>query len=203
MDSQRALFPGNGHDMEPREPEGFRYQAEFIERAEETSLVSSISQLDLKPFEFHGYFGNRRVVNFGFRYNFNQRSVEQAGTIPPFLRDLLIRAAAFAGQDHDAIRQVGINEYRAGAGIGWHKDKQEFGIIAGISLGSSAVMRFRRKVGNGWQRVSWTLDPRSIYLFSGAARSEWEHSIPPCNGLRYSITMRTLAYAYTLAPSRG
>jgi len=183
--------------MGQREPEGFRYQAEFIKSAEETALVSSISQLDLKPFEFHGYFGNRRVVNFGFRYNFNQRSVEQAETIPPFLRDLLIRAAAFAEQDHDAIRQVGINEYRTGAGIGWHKDKQEFGIIAGISLGSSAVMRFRRKLGNGWQRVSWTLDPRSIYLLSGAARSEWEHSISPCNGLRYSITMRTLADAHT------
>jgi alkylated DNA repair dioxygenase AlkB len=197
MGSQQALFPSDGREMGQREPEGFRYQAEFIKSAEETALVSSISQLDLKPFEFHGYFGNRRVVNFGFRYNFNQRSVEQAETIPPFLRDLLIRAAAFAEQDHDAIRQVGINEYRTGAGIGWHKDKQEFGIIAGISLGSSAVMRFRRKLGNGRQRVSWTLDPRSIYLLSGAARSEWEHSISPCNGLRYSITMRTLADAHT------
>jgi alkylated DNA repair dioxygenase AlkB len=34
--------------------------------------------------------------------------------------------------------------------------------------------------------------PRSIYLLTGAARTEWEHSIPAVSELRYSITFRTL-----------
>jgi hypothetical protein len=37
-----------------------------------------------------------------------------------------------------------------------------------------------------------TLQPRSGYLLSGAARYAWQHSIPPTKALRYSITFRTL-----------
>jgi DNA oxidative demethylase len=36
------------------------------------------------------------------------------------------------------------------------------------------------------------LSPRSIYVLTGAARTEWEHSIPAVKDLRYSITFRTL-----------
>jgi len=34
--------------------------------------------------------------------------------------------------------------------------------------------------------------PRSAYALRGAARSEWEHSIPPLSALRYSVTFRSL-----------
>ena len=113
--------------------------------------------------------------------------------MPAFLDDLLIRVADFAGTDPKAFRQVGVGEYRVGAGIGWHKDKQDFGIIVGVSLLASATMRFRRANGAGWTRVSHTVEPRSIYILDGEARTEWEHSIPPLSDLRYSITFRTLS----------
>jgi alkylated DNA repair dioxygenase AlkB len=35
------------------------------------------------------------------------------------------------------------------------------------------------------------LEPRSAYLLRSAARHEWEHSIPPAEALRYSVTFRT------------
>lgn len=55
-------------------------------------------------------------------------------------------------------------------------------------------MRFRRKDGTRWQRVSVPLAPRSLYQLSGEARHEWEHSIVEMPaGTRYSITFRTLA----------
>ena len=48
-------------EMEERstesEPRGFRYQDEIITEAEQAALVESLQQLDLKPFEFHGYLG--------------------------------------------------------------------------------------------------------------------------------------------------
>jgi alkylated DNA repair dioxygenase AlkB len=37
------------------------------------------------------------------------------------------------------------------------------------------------------------LAPRSAYLLSGPARHIWEHSIPPVDAHRYSITFRTMA----------
>jgi alkylated DNA repair dioxygenase AlkB len=88
---------------------------------------------------------------------------------------------------------VGVNEYRAGAGIGWHKDKPQFGIVVGVSLLTPATMRFRRPHGQKWIRTSHPLLPRSIYVLSGEARTDWEHSIPPLDALRYSITFRTLS----------
>jgi alkylated DNA repair dioxygenase AlkB len=109
------------------------------------------------------------------------------------LNGLRARAAEFAGYSAQDVKQVGINEYRAGAGIGWHRDKPEFGDVIGISLVKPAKMRLRKQYGNRWERHSIVLQPRSIYVLSGISRSEWEHSIPPVDELRYSIMLRTLA----------
>ena len=143
MASQRALFTETEQRLSAGEPRGFRYQEQIISEEAEASLAAELRQLDLRPFEFRGYLGHRRVVNFGLKYDFSRRSVRRADDMPSFLDDLLKRAASFAGCEKDAFRQVGVNEYRAGAGIGWHKDKPEFGIIVGVSLLAPATMRFR------------------------------------------------------------
>jgi hypothetical protein len=44
----------------------------------------------------------------------------------------------------------------------------------------------------GWERASIERQPRSMYLLRGAARTDWQHSIPPVDKLRYSITFRSL-----------
>lgn len=85
-----------------------------------------------------------------------------------------------------------VTEYSAGAAIGWHRDKAVFGEIVGISLQTPCTFRLRRKHGTTWERVNLTAAPRSAYLLSGPARSEWEHSIPPVDALRYSVTFRNL-----------
>src|SRR6202451_376814 len=166
---------------------------ELIDKAEEDELAIALGTLALKPFEFHGHLGNRRVISFGLRYDYSRRSVEAASELPPFLNELRTQAAEFAGRNVNEFRQAGVNEYRPGAGIGWHKDKAQFGMIVGVSLLASATMRFRRAHGRGWARVSQTVAPRSIYVLSGEARTEWEHSIPPLDKLRYSLTFRTLS----------
>jgi len=40
--------------------------------------------------------------------------------------------------------------------------------------------------------VRCSAEPRSAYLMRGPSRTEWEHSIPAVDELRYSITFRTL-----------
>jgi alkylated DNA repair dioxygenase AlkB len=82
-----------------------------------------------------------------------------------------------------------INEYRPGAGIGWHRDKAQFDEVAGVSLLAPCVLRFRRKATETWNRVSLTVEPCLAYVLSGATRTVWEHSIPAVDRLRYSIAV--------------
>ena len=171
-------------------PEGFRYQPEILSSSEERALVPRIAGLPFKEFEFQGFRGKRRIVSFGWRYDFNRGQLQQTEDIPAFLLSLRERAATFAGMSPERLQQVLVTEYSPGAGIGWHKDRPVFGEVVGISLVSACTFRLRRKQGQRWQRVSMEADPRSAYLLAGPARTEWEHSVPAVEQLRYSVTFR-------------
>jgi alkylated DNA repair dioxygenase AlkB len=173
-------------------PEGFRYQTEVLPLAEEQALVERIRELPLKEFEFHGYLGKRRVLYFGWRYEFGEERLRQTEELPPFLSELRERAAAFAGLAAEDLPHALVTEYSPGTQIGWHRDKGVFEDVIGVSLLSSCNFRFRRKVGAAWERYSLTVEPRSVYLLRGASRTEWEHSIAAVDELRYSVTFRSL-----------
>ena len=172
-------------------PEGLIYREALIDAAEEAALAQAIAALPFKPFQFHGYEGNRRVVSFGWAYDFARQVLEPAEAIPDFLLPLRARVAALAGRDPEDFRQALAIEYAPGAGIGWHRDRPQFEIVAGVSLLASCPFRFRRKTGARWQRATLRPAPRSAYVLTGPARTEWEHSIPPLEALRYSVTFRT------------
>ena len=176
----------------PPLPEGFKYQPSLLSPAEEETLLARVRELPFKNFEFHGYVGKRRVVSYGWKYDFNDRSLRNAEEIPSFLEFVRDRAAEFAGMTSSQLQQVLVTEYEGGAAIGWHRDKAVFGEVIGISLLSACTFRLRRKAGTTWERASITAEPRSAYLLSGPSRTEWEHSIPAVEELRYSITFRSM-----------
>jgi alkylated DNA repair dioxygenase AlkB len=179
-------------DATPRYPEGFRYQPALIDGTTETRMLEQIAALPFREFEFHGYTAKRRVISFGWQYDFGVERLHRVDDMPEFLLELRESAARFAGISPTALQHVLVMEYGPGAAIGWHRDKSVFGEIVGISLRSPCTFRLRRAVGARWERVSLIAEPRSAYLLSGAARSEWEHSIPAVDELRYSVTYRTL-----------
>jgi alkylated DNA repair dioxygenase AlkB len=171
-------------------PAGFHYAPEFISRTEERRLVEHLQRLEFNPFEFQGVLGKRRVVSFGWRYDFNGGGLTKTDDMPDFLLPLRERTAGFARLQPADLQQVLLTEYEPGAPIGWHKDRSVFGDVVGVSLLSACTFRFRRKAGARWERRSFVLAPRSTYLLHGPARTEWEHSIPAVTELRYSITFR-------------
>lgn len=179
-------------DAPVAEPEGFRYRPEVIAPDEESELASQVSALPFKPFEFHGHLGLRQVVSFGWKYDYGDRRIRRIEDIPGFLLPLRSRAADLAGLRPEELVQLLINQYAPGAPIGWHRDKPQFGKVVGVSLLSPSPMRFRRRRGSGWERVTVRLEPRSAYLLDGPSRDEWEHSLPPAERLRFSITFRSL-----------
>jgi alkylated DNA repair dioxygenase AlkB len=195
MTTQFKFFDGAGGDGEtsPKFPEGFRYRPELIERAGEEALLARVRELPFREFEFHGYTGKRRVVSFGWHYDFSARQLRKADDIPDYLLPLRETAAAFAGLEPCQLQHVLVIEYGVGAGIGWHRDKAVFGEVVGISLLAPCVLRLRRAVGGKkWERVKLLAEPRSAYHLSGPARTQWEHSIPSVDALRYSITFRNM-----------
>jgi alkylated DNA repair dioxygenase AlkB len=171
-------------------PDGFRYRGDLLTRSEQAALIVDIAPLAFREFEFHGFLGKRRVVHYGWKYDFSARSITKTDDIPTFLLPLRERAANFAGLSPDSLQQVLVTEYSPGAAIGWHKDKAVFGEVVGISLLSPCTFRLRRRKSNGWERCAIIAEPGSAYLIAGQSRTEWEHSIPPVEALRYSVTFR-------------
>ena len=126
---------------------------------------------------------SRRVeLPSGFRYQRDVITPAEETDLLARIRELPFREFEFHG--YTGKRRI--------VSFGWHRDKNVFNEIVGISLLAPCVFRLRRSVGDGWERVNVTAEPRSAYLLSGAARSEWEHSIPPVDALRYSVTFRNL-----------
>ncbi|HKP15179.1 MAG TPA: alpha-ketoglutarate-dependent dioxygenase AlkB [Gemmatimonadaceae bacterium] len=187
---------GNQFDLfgapQPAWPDGFRYEAEVIDASKEATVLERVRALPFRDFEFQGYTAKRRVISFGWQYDFGARRLLEADDMPEFLRELREHAARFARMPADALQHVLVMEYGPGAAIGWHRDKEVFGQVVGISLLSACTFRLRRASDTGWERVSLTAQPRSAYLLSGEARDEWEHSIPGVEQLRYSVTFRNV-----------
>ena len=172
---------------------GFRYEEEVIGKGEERALVERLSTLELAPFRFHGWLGNRKTQSFGWRYDFEDASFAPTEPIPDWLQSLRERAAAFAGVKSADFVHALLARYDPGAGIGWHRDRDVFEKVVGISLNSPTTLRFRQRTGTSFRRANLEVEPRSAYLLSGEARHDWEHSISPGGSLRFSITFRTLS----------
>jgi alkylated DNA repair dioxygenase AlkB len=126
-------------------PKGFDHKDEVLSPDREFVLVEQFAQLPFKEFEFQGFLGRRRVVSFGWRYDFSRRELQKAEEIPDFLLHLRVTATEFAGLDASRFQQVLVTEYSPGAGIGWDKDRPEFEHVIGVSLVSPCLFRLRRK----------------------------------------------------------
>ena len=180
-------------DLKPpasRMPEGFRYSPDVISVADERALVQAFEKLPLQPFEFQGFLANRRIFTFGHKYIFAGQRPRADASIPDYLRPLTEIAATISGKPAAAFEQLMVTEYAPGAGIGWHVDRPSYEEIVSISFLAPCTLRLRRKVGKTWERRSDLIEPRSVYLLSGPVRTSWQHSIPPLDALRYSVTLR-------------
>lgn len=182
---------------------GLSTMADMVTIKEEIALVAAIDATHLTPFRFQGWEGKRLTFSFGWNYDFDTQQVARAEPIPDWLLPLRSRMAAFAGLDADSLIQALLIRYDPGAGIGWHRDRPIYEHVVGLSLGTPADMRLRRRrPGGGFDRLSVPLDPRGAYHLCGEARHEWEHSIVELERPRWSITFRTPSARWNLTGER-
>lgn len=177
---------------EPTVP-GLAYGEDVVAAEEEAELIAAIDRSGLAPFRFQGFLGKRLTRTFGWSYDFDRGGFAPAEPLPDWLSPLRRCAARFAGLEPEELVHALLIRYDPGAGIGWHRDRPQFGDVIGVSLGHPATLRFRRRRPDGFDRRSVLLQPRSIYHLRGEARWTWEHGIAPMPATRWSITFRGLS----------
>ena len=186
---------------------GLEYHPDFLVASDEDRLLTHIDDsewlTDL----------SRRVMHFGYKYDYTSRRLDETariGPLPEWLARLATMVREAASEEakqlldpHRPFEQAIINEYLPGQGIAPHIDRDCFGpIVATVSLGSPVNMDFRCD-STGVEYVQ-RLEPRSLVLLYGDARAKWRHGIAKrhsdtWNGQktkrqrRVSITFRTIA----------
>ena len=159
-------------------PVGLEYHSDFLAASEEEGLLAHIDNsewlTDL----------SRRVLHFGYRYDYTNRRLDETariGPLPEWLTQLsnMVREAASKEakqllDPQQPFEQAIINEYLPGQGIAPHIDRDCFGpIVATVSLGSAVNMDFCCD-STGDEYVQ-RLEPRSLVLLYGDARFKWRH----------------------------
>lgn len=171
---------------------GLLLAEEAISPAQEAELAARIDAAPLAPFQFGQWRGKRLTTNYGSAYDYQRGQVSDAPPLPDWLADLRALLAPQLGREADAFIQGLLIRYDPGAGIGWHRDRPQYGEVMGLSLSAPATLRLRRRTPDGFERRTIELARRSLYLLSGEVRTEWQHSISPLDITRRSITFRTL-----------
>jgi alkylated DNA repair dioxygenase AlkB len=204
-------------DVEKQLLNGLVYKPDFLTPEEEEIILINIENLQLRTAYYQPdelktekYKSKRRHLGFGWGYDSEREEFIKGEPLPRFLEPVKKRIAKWLGISHTRVVEALINEYTPGSAIGWHRDRERFEHIVGISLSGWARMRFRPLPGS--EKVfrsvvtstkseenlfrtpvlSVELEPRSAYIMQSDVRWRWQHSVAPVEALRYSITFRTL-----------
>lgn len=182
------------------------YIQEFITPEKEAEVIEYLGSLPVVPYgesDLTSEFAFTHPVYDGYEIT---RAEAGAGTpiwvdgeagegveIPVVLKDLADEIS-LVEEDLPEFTSVYADRYPIGSVFVPHTDRSCYGpVIAGLSLGAEATLRFTRSDGLG-QTIDLTVERRSLYVMRGPLRYDpWEHSVVDVKGLRYSTTFRTAA----------
>jgi alkylated DNA repair dioxygenase AlkB len=174
---------------------GLVYVPDYVSFAEEQRLLHAVDSE-----RWRTDWQRRRQV-YGVAYSGPQAGA-RLGPLPEWLSWLVDRLRADGWLEAPVVNAV-INEYLPGQGIGPHVDHLAFGPqVAAVSLGGATLLDLTSSPEPGARKVSLDVQPRSLCVLGGEARTHWLHSIAPRHGdvvggakrpraRRISITLRT------------
>lgn len=122
----------------------------------------------------------RRVQHYGWRYDYKARSIDPSmklGPLPSWAKSLAerIQREGLSAEPEQVI----VNEYLPGQGISAHIDCVPcFGpVVLSLSLGSACTMDLRDTDALSAPVRSVRLEPGSMLVLAGAARTRFSHAI--------------------------
>lgn len=136
--------------------------------------------------------GMRKVMQFGYEYDYVSRKTKKIEDLPEVLNKLI---RCVPNLDHRKFNQCIINRYEKGERITKHIDAKCFGdTIVCFTIGDESFMRFSL----GLDKVDIKPKNRSVYIMKDDARYRWMHEMLPNSkinlrkGVRYSFTFRSV-----------
>ena len=129
----------------------------------------------MKPTKWQIGPGGRRVQQYEYAYDYDAKDVPDSkiAPIPPVIQKVITHLQSI-GVLAGTVNQVIVNEYQPGQGISPHKDHAKFGDqIASFSTGGAIPMT----IADCKQSIEIWLQPNSLLVLSGHARSECTHGI--------------------------
>ncbi len=192
----RAAAQATLFDTSVSLPNGFVYRPNFLTLEEEADIVSYIEDLPFSHSRLGEYVAKRRIIGFGWGFDFREHKLIPGPPLPPFLHGVQRKIGKWLDIPHTRVAEALITEYSPGSAIGWHRDNESFDAIVGISLSGWCRLRlrplWRAAKRHPKEVISLPLEPRSAYVMQHESRWDFQHSIPNVETLRYSITFRTL-----------
>jgi len=148
---------------------GLTLHKQFINQQESKELWELIQQQNWSK-EI-----SRDTIHYGMRYDYKEKILKQAPSIPEWLTTLVKRVEKEA-QFKQSVDQIIINRYCEGQGIAPHVDHiQLFGdTIATLSLGRETIIFFKRLHHN---TSSVLAESNSLIVLKDEARYKWTHSL--------------------------
>ena len=110
---QTNFFEGTSDDNEAAANllEGFRYRPALSGQRKKARLSHASASCHSASLSSTGFLGKRRVVSFGWQYDYSGRGLRKADDIPKFLVELRALAASFANLNAETFQQVLVTEY--------------------------------------------------------------------------------------------
>ena len=182
LDLHPASGPSLGVDdvgsalTQPHVPDipGLHYIRTFLDDHQQRSAVQQIDESAAWLTDLE-----RRVQNYGWRYDYRARTIDRSmriGPLPAWLEAIAVLLYERTGQFPSVPNQAIVNEYEQGQGIAMHVDRQCFGpAVATVSLGDDWMMDFRA-VG-GREKGQLLLERGSALVLTEKARYGWLHGI--------------------------
>lgn len=171
---------------------GLKYVPDFISKKEEKQLLQNIAKGTWEDLYV------RRIQQYGYRYHFIKRTMDDVSTHTPLPTWVLPLTQAFVQAQYlDTTPDLLIvNEYKTGEGISPHVDSALlFGeTILIVSLASDCVMELTPALSHADKTnpLALPLTARSLLVMQGEARHHWNHSIVGVTKRRVSLTFRTV-----------
>ena len=176
--AEQLTFFSSGPDGVRQQPEipGSYYLSSFLTPTEEAEFIRRIDESE----EAWLTGLSRRVQQYGWRYDYSERTIVsdmRIGPLPDWLQTLAQRLYETGFFDRPP-EQVIVNEYEPGQGIAMHTDHPGFGpAVAMVSLGDEWQMDFSRSGEETEAKSHLMLGRGSALILTGEARTTWRHGI--------------------------